>query len=1101
MRYCNLYGMVVTILLASFLLPVQAQRSTGTILGIVTDPSGAAIPGASVTVSNIDTGLVRTVLTDDNGSYTVTLLPVGRYQIKVLLEGFQEALVRDLFLHVDENMRMNVGLKVGEISQSIQVEAAQPLLKTDSAAVSQVIEEKRILDMPLNGRNFQQLALLTPGVVIGTNYQGGASSFTKLQLFSVNRAHDEKTRYGFDGGYITEPEWGGPVFNPPIDSIQEFSVLSGQFNAEHGFGGGLIDVVSKAGGNNYHGTVWEFHRNDVFAARDFFARQKAPLKRNQYGFVFGGPVRHSQTFFFTSFEGTNQRTAQTFVQTVPTALMRRGDFSELPGRIFNPATTRPDPNVSGRFTREPFTGNIIPQQFIDPVAKFFLDLPVYPLPNLPGLTNNYVTNAPSKLDSYSWSARIDHRFRDRDSFFGRFSWFRAESVSAGQLTPSPLGTRTLLNPAKNVAVTWIHTFNGSLQLEGRLNVTRHPPTTGSPILGIDDFTAKSGIEGFQGISNRFSGYPTFSFADYGTFDGVTFTPNERKDTLFNYTGNVSWIRGRHTMKFGAEIRRANFSFTLAPIPRGAWSFDGRYTNDPTSPAGSGNSLADFLLGLPATGDRYRTLDRFYYTLPGYHFFGQDDFKVAPNLSINYGLRYELILPTRSSALNMANFDPDLTRANGKRGAIVIPTRRAVDNSRQSVTNLVLPLFKDLIVFADEIPGYPFWLVDTNKKNFAPRFGFSWSPFRDRGFVVRGGYGIFYELANGNKQITNFSTVPFNVREQGIANDSPIPSRTLKVFFGGASFDPIPTLTSLPRHQPTSYQQHISFGFELQLIPTVVADVSYVGSLGRHLEMSTFANIPRPGQGLIQGRRPYPEFRVVNVHADNYGTLNYHSMQLKIQKHLSKGLTFLSAYTFAKASGTSFNIESTPQDPYNAQLDHSLSDLDITHNFTTSMNYALPVLSSAERVIREALGGWELGLIINAQSGLPFTPTQSGDPANTGRPSRPDRVGTGTVSNPTADKWFEPSAFGVVPAGVLRYGNSGKNILRGPAYLNLDFSVYKNFYIQERMRWQFRAEFFNLPNHANFGLPFANISVPARAGKVLATSGGPRIVQFALKGYF
>jgi hypothetical protein len=334
----------------------------------------------------------------------------------------------------------------------------------------------------------------------------------------------------------------------------------------------------------------------------------------------------------------------------------------------------------------------------------------------------------------------------------------------------------------------------------------------------------------------------------------------------------------------------------------------------------------------------------------------------------------------------------------------------------------------------------------------------------------------------------------------VPNDVPVPNRTLRRYFGAATYDPLPSLFGLPRHRPTPYEQHLSFGFQYQFTPTLIVDATYVANLGRHLESVTNPNTPRPGPGDIQARRPFPQFRAIRLRGDNFGTSQYHSMQLKIEKRLSHGLTYLTSYTLSKQTGISFSAYSSFMDPYDPKRDYSLSDFDITHNFTTSVNYALPALSHLSALTRTVLGGWEMGAILSTQSGLPFTPSMNGDPANTGLTSRPDRIGNGALSNPSVDRWFDASAFAVVPANAFRYGTSGRNILRGPGSVVLDFSVYKDFQLRERTRLQFRAEFFNLPNHANFLLPFANISVPALAGKVLSARD-PRIIQFGLKLYF
>lgn len=1094
----------VLALLAGMLFAQGTDR--GTLIGTITDTSGAIVPAASVKIANLATGIEQSTLTDATGNYAVPNLLVGNYRISAEAHGFKTAVVQDVRIQVGATFRADITLEVGEVSNQVTVEAATPLLKTDSADVSHVVEQKRIVDLPLNGRDFQQLQLLTPGSVSTTNLQtssglgGGASAVSTTGTLNVsNGSRPGSQLYLLDGSYASNRQGRTIIVTPSVDEIEEFRVAGSNFSAEYGYGTNVINVSTKSGTNRLHGAAWEFLRNDSLAARSFFSPTVGVLRRNQFGGSMGGPVIKDRSFFFFTYEGQRQTTTSTLLATVPTEAMRGGNLSELPFPIFDPRSSRL--NANGVVVRDPFSGNIIPAGRIDPVSTLFLQW--VPLPNRPGVVANFI-NTPTLSNDYNhYSFRFDHKLTAKDSLMGRWTHrsnqyplaisaydkFSKDNYSPGTVFSDVYGT--------NFVFSWTHLFSPRTILEVR-------PSYGSPSFSYlspnfgTDWTTKAGIQGFgHGVSDVF---PTFPSLSYSGFSGL---PNndgfaDRHHTR-DIAGAVTLVRGVHLIKAGNSF--ASFQEGIYPYGQGegSFSYTGAFTSNPAQAGASGSGLGDYLLGLPFSGGRYVPPGKYYMQLRNVWNYVQDDWKVNSRLTLNLGLRYELNFPTTEKYNQLATFIPS---ARGGKGAIVVPDAESVSQKNfalHSSLGLSLSTYQPLIVYAGDA-GLPSRSMRfTDHKQFAPRFGMALRVKKD--MTVRAGYGIYYNQLDGNRE-TEFLSPPFLIRESGVLNvidQNGAPTRTTQTLFPNESkFSAQPVLLG---HDPYvhgyGYTQQWNLTVQKLLPGSFSLEAAYVGAKGTHLQTSRNLNAPMPGQGPIQPRRPYPDFLGITWNEQSASSI-YHAFQAKLERRFAKGFTLLSSFTWSKAIDNSSESAQGCVNPYNCRADRGLSSFDVPLSLVVSAVYEIPAFrNSSVRLLKHTLGGWELAAIATAQGGFPFSAGWSGDTANTGQSTRPNRICSGKLDHPTINQWFDTTCF-VSPA-QFTYGNSGRNILRGPNMRGADLGLYKNFIFAERHRIQFRAEFFNAFNHPIFGLPSTTVNV-AGAGRILSASPG-RIVQFGFKYAF
>jgi hypothetical protein len=1089
----------------------SAQGGTsGTLVGLVSDPSGAVVPGVEVAVRSLETNITVTETTGEAGIFTFLNLRAGIYEVKAVKQGFRTATVSSVKLDVNATFRVNLTLQVGEVTQMMEVMAAAPTLQTDEAAVGHLIEQQRIVDLPLNGRNFQQLQLLTPGSVDTFNHQtssglaGGASALTITNVaVTANGARPNQMLFLIDGANTANQNGRGTIFSPNPDEIAEFKIQGSNFSAEYGYGSNVINVSTKSGTNEFHGAVWEFLRSDALDARNFFAPSVEPLKRNQFGGAIGGPVRKNRTFWFFNFEAQRETAGFTRRASVPTDRMRNGDLSELRNRIYDPATTRPDPNNPGGFLRDPFPGNIIPATRINSATKLFLDW--IPKPNLSGINNNFVNNPNVDNDFEHYTGKVDHQINSSNSINFRYSFhpqllpFGVGPYGGFSKPPYDPGTNLKDTAGTSTVLSWFYTLSPSTTVESRISFARAYNDIGNPniIPGGTDWTTEAGIQGFgKGISDL---YPTFPNLSYSGFTGLpgggfalTYVSNN-----WDYTSNISMIRGKHTFKTGFSHRRWQQNLTTTGEGAGNFSFNGSATTNPASTAGTGEGFGDYLLGIPFTGGRYVPPGWYYQRMRNVWSYFQDDWKVSPKLTVNLGIRYEVNLPTVEKNDALASFDP--ASRNG-RGAIVVSNEKVISPpypTGHSSVPLSVPTYRPLIVTAAQAGVPERSLRDTDWKSFAPRFGISYR-LTDKS-VVRGGFGIFYVQLDGNRE-SEFESVPFLVREGGLLNTvvDGRPINTIQTFLpAGSSFAATPTLLAHhPRDGNFGYTEQWNLFVQRELPGAFVLDVGYVGTKGNKLQQSRALNTPLPGPGAVQPRRPFTDFANITL-SEQSGNSIYHAMQAKLERRFTAGLTLMTSFTWSKNIDLNSGNTSTGTDPFNFSLDHGLADWDAPRVLSVSSVYQLPFFKEKKGVAGHVLGGWNVGNIVSVQDGYPFTPGWSGDAANTGRGSRPNRTCNGKLSDPTIARWFDTSCFGAPTQ--FTYGNSGRNILRGPGYFNWDMGLHKDFQLTEAWRLQFRSEFFNLFNHANFGLPQATIN--SGTPGVISTAALGRIIQFAFKLYF
>ena len=1079
------------------------------------DSTGAAVPEAQLSVRNILTNLTREARTGMEGVYTISSLPIGTYELRATHTGFQTVVIRDIKLDVNATRRVDVTLAVGQVSETVSVEAAAPTLNTENASTGQVIESKRVTELPLNGRDFQQLQLLTPGSINGTNFQtgaalsGGASALTTNSTLNIaNGGRPGQVLFTVDGANASNQNGRGIIQRPAIDEIEEFKVQTSNMSAEFGYGSLAVNISIKSGNNQLHGAAYEFLRNDAMDARSFFATRVEPLKRNQFGANLGGPVfipkiydGRDRTFWFFSYEGLRLRQGSSTAPSVPTAFMRAGDFSEWGAQIYDPASTRPDPSRPGGYLRDPFPRNVIPQNRIDPVAKFFFQPEWIPLPIQPGVAANLRREFSVPSHNNQTTTKIDHRFGESDTISGRFSFTREVLGSFGpyhDLSTYDPGANPKRPNGYNSVLNWTHLFNATNLLEARASYSRARVLFDTPNLFTPvDYTAQLGIQGFgPGVSDKYPSYPAMSIAG---FSGLPrgFLLNYISNN-FEYTANYTMIRGRHTFKIGETFRSWQQNLTTSGGGSGDFSFTGAYTNNPANPANSGAGIADFYLGIPFSGGRYVPPGWYYQRLRNNWAYFNDDWKATSKLTVNLGVRYEINWPTTE---RFGQFSSFLPRGRNGKGAILVPNQKAVSAPYlQSSVPLSWPTYSQFAVFASDVGISEKYLRAVAYNRFAPRLGIAYQLTPKT--VIRTGYGLYYVQLDGNRE-SEFESVPFLVRESGILNTPFTPDRTIQTLFPKESkFDQYATILAHDSDaRDFGYSQQWNFAIQRQLAGNFSLDLAYVGTKGTRLQTSRGLNVPLPGAGSIQPRRPYNEFGSITWNEQSASSI-YHSMQLKVERRFYQGLSLLGAFTWSKNIDHDSDNTQGAYDPYNDKLSRGVSSFDVPRVFTLGLVYELPWYRKREGVSHYVLGGWTLGTIVTLQDGFPFTPTFSGDPSNTGTGSRADVVAgcNPKLSDPTPARWFNTGCF-TAPPGAPNYRrcNAGLNILRGDAYHNVDLSIYKEFLFSEQAKLQLRFEGFNAFNGHSFTFPTAVFNNP-NFGRVFGSSPG-RILQIAGKVVF
>jgi carboxypeptidase family protein/TonB-dependent receptor-like protein len=1086
-------------------LPGFAQvTGVATLQGVVNDNSGAVLANAEVTVTNIETGVVVKSTTNEAGLYRVSALNPGRYSVEAKAAGFSVARVNEVRLEVGQTARLDLELKVGGVSETVEVSAQATLLNSETTDVGQVIDGKRIVEMPLNGRNYLQLAQLTAGVL-----PAGNSRTTDEGGFLAFGQHTYQNNVLLDGADNSSRASGGPLgfeaqaVKPPVDAVGEFKVLTNNTSAEFGYStGAKVIVTTKSGTNQFHGSLYEFLRNDKFDATNFFANRsgakKPVFKQNQFGGSVGGPVIKNRAFFFFSYQGTRRRIGQSFLSTVPSRdIKERGDFSKQPAvrrNIYDPATLT---GAGATATRQQFPGNIIPLNRWDPVAAAIIKL--YPDPNIEGRendTNNYFFSPSAKDDADQYDWRGDYSFSDKHRFYARYSKRNQNKLDPGPL-PLPadggLWTTTVL-PGHNIAANLNSSFSSTMTNEARFGYTYFPTRFDIPY--AENLNAQFGVKNAPG--DKFGdgldhGWSRFTPTGYAEIGARSFWPNANNLDNLTLADTLTWQMGNHTLKFGGEYRRVQIFREAQRFRRGNFTFTGVYTserpNDATSRAGTGNGLADFLLGNVANGTYGRAQGE-ETVAPYYGVFVQDDWKITPNLTLNAGLRWE-----------------------ATRGAFY------PNSDKQTVARYWLPEFYG----AGQAEGVYFPTSDgdcgckDDLLNFAPRLGVAWK--LNQKTVIRAGAGIYFAQPDGlDAQFSNFFTGPPRANELTFVTNNTVPVALLR-----NGFPDLPLGTTIPNNSSielfavervTPYSQQWFLDVQRDLPLGVVLTLGYAGAGTRRIFTSRNINSPLTPDPVALAntrRRLRANFNAITVR-ENSSSANYNSMTVKAERRFTNGFTLLSSFTW------SHNIDFTGEllnngenvsgyrDHYNPGAERASSNQDRRLAWVTSYVYELPFGKGKKMLSSGAgawlLGGWQLGGIASFLSGRPLTHSINVDRQNNGGAARGNwaRNPNLPASERTIDRWFDTTFVVPTPAGVGQIGNAGRNLIIGPGVKNFDFLLSRSFSMPlEGHYLQFRFESFNFTNTPAFGNP--NTSAGSVNVGQITTAGDPRRIQFALKYVF
>lgn len=1064
---------------------IWAQQNTATILGTVTDPSGASLPGAKVTATSEQTGFSRTVEADANGAYLIPLLPVGsKYRLTAEAAGFKSFSLTGLQLQLNQNARIPISLEVGTVAESIEVASSAPLVDTVSSAGGEVVETKRIAELPLNGRNPLQLASLLPGVTVSRNPVALTAGNRNANFVNVNGSRNNETDYQLDGMRFAGAYNNSGLNYPSPDALQEFKLVTNAYGAEYGFyAGSIFTAVTRSGTNEIHGALWEFFRNDKLNARNFFAATVPVLRQNQFGASGGFPILKNRLFGFASYQGLRIRGAALASSFPPTADERRGVFA---------ATVR-DPR-----TNLPFPNNTIPSDRINPVAAKVLSgfIPVGPSTG-GGLL---VTSGSLPINANQWIGKMDANLSAKDTL--NVSYFNDRTFSSSPFASGPYpayGARTENQVIPVFSVNYTRTIRPTLLNQLRAGRSGQREIRGcSQTLTARDLGINMDLEGPPQAPN-FNVPGRFAIGAGGQCVW------EEGGTNWQLADSLTWIKGRHHMKFGVDIYRREFQLITGNADNGIFTFDG---------SASGNGIADFLLGEVTTVTRRPLIDlgmRSWNT----SYFVQDEIRVSKRLTLSFGLRYELLGPFGEYR--------GVERSNVK-----IPQNA---NFRFGVQSTVIPSAPPGLLFTgDKAPdapnGFNSAMTTVDRRQFQPRLGFAYDLLGDGTTSLRGSYGLYSNAHFGDMGAQSFQNQPFLLGQilfrpagglsdpwRGLENPFPRsldltsnPNRK-NFFLPGEAFGWDPAFV-MPRVQV------LTFGLQREFFKRFAVDAGYVGKLSHHLQDTINVNqadfipganpdgTPRSTlQNIDSRRRLVPNiYQKINM-ITSIGNAAYHSFQFS-GKVRAKSLTLLAAYTWSRSidTGQSPSVQGVVhQDNFNPALDRGLSDFHRSHVMRLSWVYELPGLKW-NRALSLVAGGWQLSAITSLTTGAPFTIRTGRDNSLTAAGNdRPDLVGNpnlgdGRSRGDRIAQFFNTSAF--APNAIGRFGNLGRTTMTGPAFSNSDLAAVKNFALSERFRLQFRSEFYNVLNQVNFDLP-AN-TVTANTFGRLTSAQPPRVIQFAIK---
>ncbi|MPZ20273.1 MAG: hypothetical protein GEV06_20505 [Luteitalea sp.] len=1115
---------------ATCAVTLHAQSITGTVTGNVSDTSGAVVPRVEMSLINADTGVVRTASSDERGNFRFLLVPPGEYAVEASLPGFRAFRRAGIVVEADRSLAVPVQLEVGELEQTIEVQAGTPLLETNTSSLGTVVDEQKIESLPLLGRNPTGLANLLP-TVRGIGFFGGPVLSTwRLAGVTIGGGDPLSSSTLVDGMAMDKMQDGGALVLPTVEGTREFKVVTNAMSAEFGrTAGGIMSIITKAGTNDFHGNLFEYLRNDAFNANEFFANKndqpKPRLRWNQFGGSLGGPVFRNRLFFFGTYEGYRERRQQQTTLTVPTERQRRGDFSDTrasngdPIVIYDPLTTRPDPERPGNFIRDPFPRNVIPEDRLDPVAQAVLDF--VPLPNVPGLpvtgAENFFASAGVPIDKHSINVRLDYNLTSSRRLSGRYIYEKIDWGFANFFdTIAGEDGRNILVPRHSPFLQYTDTLSPTFLIDAKVGFTYENEHWTVPAAGFDVTSIGMPVQFQNDRQKNGDGFPRFSIADATTFG----RPNAAGNPSTTGTASVALTKlfERHSLKFGYEHRVYRRNEQITSNPSGTYSFTRGFTQGPDPLQASvtaGYGVASFLVGLPASGSAGWSTD----TTRSLHYdavFIQDDWNVSPTVTLNLGLRWEYEGPVKDRFNVLSNFDP------------TIPSPLEVPG---------LDVAGGLVFPGEDVPR---GLTEPSYTNVGPRFGFAYHPFEKS--VLRGGYGIMYIPTTG----TGYPTTGFSITTPMVTTldggvtphddlSDPFPDGIIRA--PGASQGVLTGIgTSVAgqlRDVQRGYSQQWNLTIQHEPWDDWLIEVAYIGNKGTRLQRSQALNflseedlalgnqlvesVPNPFFGIIetgplngetvpreQLLLPFPQFTGASGGVAFRGNSIYHAGTLKVEKRFSDGFSLLMAYTKSKliddgriASRPGSTAGTGVQNWNNLRAERSKSLEDVPQRMVLATSWALPFAQDGDGILRHLVGGWQINTITTIESGRPISLSAP----VTGPGTRPNAVpdAEAKLDDPTLERWFNTDAFALPEP--FTFGDAPRTLpdVHSDGLFRIDLSLFKTFPIADRYRLQFRAEAFNLTNTPTFDTPGRSLT-GTTFGVVTATTmeGRPRELQFALR---
>ncbi len=1052
---------------------MNAQNVTvGSFIGTVTDTSGSSIPGAEVSAKHLSTGLVQTVSTDQSGNFAIVALPAGYYSVSVSSPGFKRWEVGRVELIVGDRSRIAPVLTVGEITEIISVEDSQEILQTEKGSVETSVQMQQVRELPLPTRNPLYLVGMAPGMRWESSQDGGErATYVQGQGLRNNKAG-----FQLDGVNTNAPMDEGGTGIPNVDAVAEVKIQTLNFSAESGRNPLQIMVVTKSGSNNFHGALWSFTQNDAFNARNTFAASRPTVRRNQFGAALGGPIIKNKTFFFGNYEGTIIRNARIYNSLGVTPAMKRGDFSALSKTIIDPTTN------------SPFPGNVIPDERISSASKYFL--PYILEANSPD--GFYRNNASAKNDTHEGTLRIDHMITQSQRIYARYYTVRQPQDQLGYVPdPSIIGYSNVEQHSGSLNYTWTITPNTLLTASGGL--LRHDSTYGNPSLGKQNDVRLAGIQGIPDAGReRWVGPPNISFAS--GYTGVSFpggwgVPGSLYGDSYNFKSSISHIKRNHTFSAGFEYGDwRTFGAHGSAAPRGAFTFGNLYTGD---------GFADYLLGYVSSTNRNDPLQTFGNDRAPYAAgYVQDVWRIRENLTLELGIRYERWLAHHSYQEISSTWDPRVNKVVTAVNSSGQPNLTAFP-----VTPHLAEATKDLWITSRDA-GMPDGLYEANG-NWAPRLGIVYRPFGKRDFVIRSGYGVFYNSFTGNRGASTLNVPHWSLEGLTISPNTLQRWETVwpadpSAFSAFNVYAPLYNIKPARTHEwNVSIQAGLPFRTALTVTYAGTKVNNEVG--GVLLNEATIGSHPN-----LQAARPFPRFAGIQVY-DNIGKSWYHSLQTKAERRFSSGWSFLFAYAFSRSM-----MQNQPSGEADALLPYSpdwynrgRTPFDFRHVQSTAVVWEVPfgrgkkIATDLHPVANFLLGGWQLSVWQRAQSGAPLSISAGTPSLGNGFTPRANVVGNPAIDNPSPSAWFNRSAFAAPPQ--YAFGNSGIGLIEGPGAFSLDSNLSKNFHITESKYFQFRWEAFNLINRVNYGNPDTTLT-SGNFGRITG-AGSARYMQLGLKFLF